>query len=154
MIKEYILSVCATALICVIVRSLLQKGTVGNLAKLMSGVFLLLAILSPLKQIYIPDWQDITLSYQLDAQNATKWGEESTLNALSQIIKEQTASYILERAQPLGLELSVDVILSSDAVPAPKTIYLTGAAGPYAKQQLQEIIIRELGITKENLIWT
>ena len=90
---------------------------------------MLLAILSPLKPIYIPDWQDITFSYQLDAHNAAKWGEESTLNALSQIIKEQTASYILERAQPLGLELSVDVILSSDDVPVPKTIYLTGAAG-------------------------
>ena len=154
MIKEYIFSVCAAALICVIVRSLLQKGTLGNLTKLISGVFMLLAILSPLKQIYIPDWQGITFSYRLDAQNAAKWGEESTLNAISQIIKEQTASYILERAQPLGLELSVDVILSSDDVPVPKTIYLTGTAGPYAKQQLQEIIIRELGITKENLIWT
>lgn len=153
-VSEYIFSVCGAALVCTVLKPFLKKGTAAGVGKLVTGVFLLLTVLHPLKGLAVPLLDGFTADYRTEAQQAVFSGEESTYRALAAFIKDRSAAYILQKADAVGLQLEVEVVVSGDTLPVPQKVYITGAAAPYARQQLQEIIRRELGIAKENQIWT
>jgi hypothetical protein len=60
----------------------------------------------------------------------------------------------LDKAQALNTALEVEVTLSDDEIPIPVKVRLSGKVSPYAKGRLQQIISEELGIERENQIWT
>ena len=53
----------------------------------------------------------------------------------------------------LHADVAVDVILSDTSMPVPEYVRISGNVAPYAKQQLINIIERELGVAEENQIW-
>lgn len=150
-IGEYVISVCSSALVCCLITPFLKKKSVG---KILPGLFLLLTVLQPLVDIQIPSIENLTQQFQFEAQQAVMTGEETTRDEIGKIIKQRTAAYILQKADALGLQLSVEVGISDSPLPTPDRITIIGPAAPYAKQQMQELISRELGIAKENQIWT
>ncbi len=154
-IGEYVISVCGAALICAAITPFLrQKNAASGVGKMAAGIFLLLTVLRPLPGFEWTAIRDISFDAQTQASLATQLGEENSHQALSEIIKSRTAAYILQKADALGIQISVDVTLSEDNVPIPEKVYISGAAAPYAKQQLQELIRQDLGIAKEHQIWT
>ena len=64
-----------------------------------------------------------------------------------------------EKAKEAGL-MKLDKLIETRQripnceIPIPIKVRLSGKASPYAKGQLQQIITEELGIEKENQIWT
>jgi hypothetical protein len=111
-----------------------------------------LTVLGPVAQIRLPAFS--SLPDTLQAQTAVLDGEETARAALAESISTRVEAYILENAADLGLQLTVDVELSRDPIPIPVRIYLQGNISPYAKQKLQTVIREDLGIDKENQIWT
>ena len=154
-VRTYFLSVTAAAIICAILKSLLSgSSTLAQLVKLISGIFLSLIAIQPLATIDFGSLSDIGFDYSLDAQAAVLTGENIAGDALGQLIKSQTEAYILDKAQSLGVVLQVEVTLTDDQIPSPKTVSLTGTISPYAKTQLSSMLTQQLGIAKEDLIWT
>ena len=68
------------------------------------------------------------------------------------IITQQTQSYILDKADTLGVCLEVGVELNEEMVPWRVT--MTGEAPPYARQRLEGIIQDDLGIPAERQVWS
>ena len=68
-------------------------------------------------------------------------------------IKQRTESYILEKARSLGTEVTVEVTLSTEEMPVPIGVTLTGSISPYAKEQLAQMMEQELGINRKEQIW-
>ena len=153
-VGEYIISVCGVALLCAMIAPFIKKGISAGMVKLMTGVLLLLAVLQPLFGISLPIFGDMTMDFQADAQATVNDGKEQTQQELAEIIKDRTAAYILQKADAMGLQLTVEVGVSADPIPVPETVTIIGVAAPYARQQLQDMIRRDLGIIKENQIWT
>ena len=67
---------------------------------------------------------------------------------------DKAEAYILEIAGQLSASVTVEVSVGGDSIPVPQSVRLDGAVTPYAKSRLQTIISEELGISKENQIWT
>lgn len=154
-LRAYILSVCGAAIIsAVISRFLGNKGAASGISKLVIGIFLVLTVLGPVASLDIRDVQGLPLDLETEAGEAVRLGEEIAYQALSENIKSRTGAYILQKAQSMGLEITVQVIVSDDPIPVPSKVYISGNAAPYTKQQMQSIIQQELGIAKENQIWT
>ncbi len=152
-LKEYLLSVTAAAVACTLVqRMLLGKGSAEAMIKILTGILMALTVLGPITQIRLPDLSELPFSVQ--AQAAVLDGEETARAALSEGISTRVEAYILEKAAALGLQLTVDVELSRDPIPVPVRVYLQGNVSPYARQKLQTMIREDLGIDKENQIWT
>ncbi len=153
-LREYLLSVTAAAIICAVLGRLLpQKGTASAMGKLLMGAFLAFTVLSPWTKIRIDQLTDFTLDLGAQASQAVAQGQLQTNSALQDIIKKETQAYILDKAEALGLTLSVQVQLSQDPVPKPIAVCLEGPVSPYAKSRLQTIISQDLGIPKEQQIW-
>ena len=154
-ISEYILSICGAALICAIITPFLkQKSAASGIGKMATGIFLLLAVLRPLPGLEWSSLEEISAQVRTEAEFVAQTGEEKSRQALSEIIIDRAEAYILQKADALGIQITVEVNVSGDHIPVPETVYISGAAAPYAKRQLQEMIRQDLGIAKENLIWT
>lgn len=154
-IRNYLFSVVAAALICGIVKRLLgDKGIQGAVAKLLTGIFLALTVVSPLKKVSVGHLTDIMEDYRKDGLSAAAMGEEMTRQALAQSIKAKSEAYILDKAAALEVTLEVEVEVTDEDLPVPCQVYMKGRVSPYAKNKLSGIITDDLGIEKEHQIWT
>lgn len=148
---QYIVSVVAAAILCGVLRSMVQPGLVGNLLRLVSGVFLAYTVLSPISAFRLDSISLDALPETEAAIQAAQAGAAAGEEAMAQIIKQQTQAYILEKAKSLGAELEAEVFLDEENLPQ-KVIY-RGSLSPSQRRQLQSTIAQDLGIPKENQQW-
>lgn len=151
---EYILSVTATALICAVSGKLLVKGTAAHVVKLMTGILMALTMVSPLLSIRLDQVMDLVDDIHISADYVAHEGENSARQEMAQRISKQLESYILDKAESMGVELVVTFELESKGLPVPCAVTLQGNIGPYAKAVLTDYIEQNLGIEAEAQIWT
>ncbi len=153
-LQQYLLSVTGAAMICgVVLRLLPQKGTAATMGKMLAGIFLAFTVIRPLGAFQIGKLEDFTADLQAEAADAVAAGQADTVSSLQSIIKDQCEAYILDKAHDLGLQLTVEITLSSDDLPVPVAVRLQGNAGPYARSRLETILQDDLGISKEHQVW-
>ena len=131
-----------------------DKGTQGAVAKLLTGIFLALTVISPLAKVELNRLADIVLDHRQSGLAAAAAGEEMTRQALAESIKSRSEAYILDKAAALEVSLTVEVEVTDEDIPVPCQIRLSGQVSPYAKNRLSGIITEDLGIEKERQIWT
>lgn len=154
-IGKYLLSVVSVALLVSISNTLVKKGSaVATVAKLLSGLVLTIAIVSPWTDLRITDFTSLNAGAEIEAASLALKGKEAAHKELTASIKTQLCSYILDKASELGLKPSVEVILTEESPPSINKIIINGAASPYAKQRLIQVIHDDFGITEECLEWT
>ncbi|MGN0998244.1 MAG: hypothetical protein ACI4PO_01670 [Faecousia sp.] len=153
-LKDYLIGMTAAALVCGIVNAYFdRKGTIGAILKLASGIFLILTIASPLVKLQFEKILDITEDFRISGEAAAAWGQSIGEEALSSGIISRAEAYILDKAESLGAELSVQVEVSVDEIPVPKTVRISGKVSPYEKSVLTNYIEMNLGIPPEDQIW-
>ena len=147
-IRRYVITLTAAAMLCALVKAITagRKGQ-EKILSLVCGIFLLATALGPL-----PDLSDPTAQVQAEAGRMASQAEDETKRQMAAIISEEAASYILDKADALGLQLEVQVELDAELLPC--GVRLQGAASPYARSQLSGQIETELGIPKERQVWS
>lgn len=149
-LRTWLLSVVASAVLVSAAVLLAGDGTMRRVVRFTGGVVLLIALLRPLLEIElsalsidVPAWRaaaaelEITLSTQ---QNA----------ALSSRIAEQTAAYIEDKADELGISVRAEVTTEeTEGVPLPASVRLYGGKN----EALSAYIAHELGIAEERQEW-
>lgn len=152
--RGYVLSVVAAAVVCAIVRRLVnEKSSTGQITRMLSGILMTVTVISPLAHITFDNITGYLDGISVDAKGYSTEGNTDAQTEINKIIKTRTEAYILDKAASMGLEISVEVELddSNDSVPCGVTI--SGAVSPYAKQVMGAYIADNLGISKENQIW-
>lgn len=153
--KEYLTGIIAAAMICaIVVRFAGNKGTGGVLIKLIAGLFLAFTIIVPIAGVDLRDLVDFTVDFSEEGKLAALEGQEASRETIAAGIKTASEAYILDKAAALDAVLKVEVTLSKEDIPHPESVHLSGNVSPFAKSTLQDLISRELGIDKENQIWT
>lgn len=151
--RNYILSIIATAIFYAITRSILEeKTTIGQIVRLLGSMLLSVAIIAPIKNI---SFQDITTYFDDISVAADSYIEHGTISAQESkrdIIKAQSEAYILDKAIRMGLDISVEVSLNEDNL-VPNSVTITGTASPYAKEVMKTFVEDTLGIAKEDQCW-
>jgi hypothetical protein len=154
-VRSYLLGIFAAAMISGIAKRLMgEKGTHAALVNLITGIFMVFTLIRPIVSVNLFDLRHLVDGFESDAAQAVQIGESQTRKMLAQFIKERTQSYILDKAQSLNAVLDVEVTLSDDEIPVPVKVCITGKVSPYARGRLENLIIEDLGIEKENQIWT
>lgn len=149
--REYILSICAAAIMASILGALAGKGTVGSLLKMLSGLFLAVTVMGPLVRLELPDPASWIEDYSSAGRAAAEAGEELASEYAASIISAELEAYILDKAAILGADLEVEVSLDSSGIP--KTVTLIGKVPPDAREELSRCLDRELGIGEEAQAW-
>lgn len=153
-ITRYILTVCAAAIVCSIVKSLtVKKGPTSELIHMMCGVFLAVTALSPLVDLRIKELSSITGSYQWDAEQIADDAQQEAQAAMNEIIITQVEEYIMDKAASLNAVIDVEILLSGEQSGIPCGAIIRGNISPYTKTRLAEILESELGIAREAQQW-
>ena len=151
---QYVISVTTASLICAVVLSL-SSGVSKGVIRVLCGIFLTFAVLRPVVNVDLEQWLNrMVIAEEVTGDSVAAFGEEAARNSITQRIRDDTAAYILDKATQLGASLKVDVVLSEEAPYLPQRVTLWGTVSPYVRQQLEEILAKDLGIAKENQQWT
>ncbi len=153
-LRTYFFALTAASVLCGIVTSLVPgKGAPSVLIRLISAIILTLTALKPVSGIrfdeLLRDWSWEGASAYASAET----GENLAREAMAELIKSNCEAYILDKARELGLTLAVSVTLNSDQIPKPIAVTLQGAVSPYGRSRLQQIIVNDMGIAKEDQTW-
>lgn len=151
-VSGYILSIVCASVICSIVSSLTKdRKQINTMVKLLSGIFLSITVISPLKDLTLPNIADELDGVEHNAQDISADAQLQATNEIKGIIKKRLEAYILEKADRLEVTLQTDITLDDSLLP--ERIILIGNVTPYEKQQIQKIIAEDIGIAKEDQIW-
>lgn len=151
-LRQYVISVVSAALLCGIGVALTPKSAAGELLRLLCGVFLATTILGPIAGFDLDILAQLPQNGYSEAESVSGIGIKMAADARNEIIIAQTEAYILDKASLWNAQLQAKVNVDEEGLPA--EVYLKGDASPYARQQLERILTSELGIAKENQVWS
>ena len=126
LIRQWIISVTCAAMLTAVIQTLLPKGGTGAAGRLAGGLLLLIATVQPL----------VGLDYDSLAQSMT------------QLRLGQTQSYILDKAQELGMTCQVTVTCErrDEGIPFPRAVTVSGSFTQEQADRLSQIIEADLAI--------
>lgn len=154
-IREYLLTLTAAAMICSILRKLLdKKGTPAAIGKLLTGLFMTLTVLSPLSGFSFGSMDRFVVDMEMQADRYVSEGENNSKIALQESMIAGFEAYILEEAERLGADLQVEVSVTGKNYPVPEKVFVRGDVSPAVRKKLQRWIKETLGVVEENQIWT
>ena len=153
MLSEYLLGITAAAVITAITLTFVKEGPMESVLKLISGLILTFSLVQPVLNISAGNWKELGIDFTREAEAAAEEGVRQSENTVRGLIKEETESYILDKARDMGLEVQAEVFLSDQPMPVPESATIRGLLPPYEKSQLSLMLSRELGIRKENQKW-
>lgn len=147
--RQYVLSLtCACVMVAVA-----ESIGMGRAGKLLSGLFLALVLISPLRDIRLGElWQAPENLYR-DGQAIAASAEAETKRSICDIIIERTRTYILDEAEALGGTVTVEAIALDEASLVPIRVELGGRVTPYVRSCLSDFLISKIGLEKEGIVW-
>lgn len=150
-LREWLTSIVVTAMLLALVQSLIPEGTIRRIGSFTGGLILMITLMQPLLGC---DLQRLELNFAPYQEEIRLRGEEleqNRVSELSAIIEQQTAAYILDKAEALGagVEVQVQTETGENGMPVPVAARLQG---PYSAA-LAAYMERELGISTERQVW-
>ena len=151
-VKNYLIAVCSAAILSAILKQLIGKSKMSSVTvNLLSGLFVAICIISPWKDFSLQDLEIYNPLHTQSGQSYVETGKRITQNQIDAIISEKIESYILEKANQLGVQVEVSVELAEDSIPFKSIV--SGRLSPEEKKTLSAFLEKEIGIQKEMQIW-
>lgn len=152
-IRQYFLSVIAMSLLCGIAQLFFAGSNLDSIVKLVTGLMITIAVVSPVVRNQDFNLGSYLESISFDGSWVVMEGQEAAQHATSERIKQQTESYICDKAAEIGAVITADVTLDEQEPPMPSQVTVRGTVSPYVKKQLKFYLQKELGIIEENQLW-
>ena len=148
------MSIIVAAILCAVIKGFVgEKTATGKIANLLCSVLMAITMIAPLKDINFYNIPSFFNTLSSDADEFIQDGESMAEKSLTDIIKAQTEAYILDKADRMGLDISVEVELDDKNSNAPDRVTVKGKLSPYAKEVLSSFLQDDLGIAKEKQQW-
>lgn len=150
-VREWLTAVVAVAMLLSVVQTVVPEGSLRKISSFVGGLILLVTLLQPVLgtdlsrlDLRFSDYEEAVAARQGELEQA---GNEE----LASIIEERTAAYILDKADALGLPVTVQVWTApgDGGVPVPDRAELTGPRS----EALAAYMEGELGIPRERQVW-
>ena len=152
--RTSLLSVASASLLTGVGLSLLPKGRLHGVIRLVGALILIAVVVAPVieldAQTFVSDVGEIKVDVSDIQQNA--WEKSEQL--FSQLIKERCESYILDRAARSGIELEVQIIMGYNDQPYPVGARLSGHISDEDKRYMSDMIEQDLGIPIRRQEWS
>ena len=157
-IKNWIIGICAGAIICAIAGALAPKGKSGNAVKLACGFMTVALLIGPISTF---DFQQYAQGLsELKSMGDTYAGQAINMGGdiLKSVIESDCETYILDKAEEIGISgLHANVsaeIEDGEDYPYPYSVELGGEAEGEQRKRLSSYIEGELGIPAERQDWS
>lgn len=148
MIRSWLVEVTCAAMTAALAESLMPKGPVKQVGRLVCGLMLLWVVLGPAVSIsgvnLVRAAED--LNGQIDERKSALQEQNDSL--LKSLIEQESAAYIVDKAKQAGSECQVEVRCAADenGTWTPWSVHITGVFSKKQRESLEQLIADELGI--------
>ena len=151
-LRSWLLALVAASLICALADALMPKGAVKRVGRLVCGLVLASAILSPLAGLDVESGQSWLERHLASVEFQRAELEEEVNGQMKVIIEQDYAAYIVDKAAQLGAACSARTECRRDGgLYLPQRVEVTGAVPPPLQAELVQIIVRDLGVPEEQI---
>lgn len=151
---QYILSIALASLLVAIIGEFSdKKSATGTVIRMVCGLFLAFTVINPITELNFGILETFSENLRPDTASAVSTGTELAEESLHQIIKQETQTYILDKARLLGCTLEADVKVGEGEPPVPESVRITGEVPVHVRKEMELLLEQELGISKENQQW-
>ena len=152
-VGRWLTAVISVSLLCAMAGALMPQGAVKQAGRLVCGLVLLAAILSPLRELDVDAGRRWLDSY-LDSTGQWEAALKETVNRqMKTIIEEECAAYIVDKAAQLGLRctLRVECRETEEGLYLPLRAEVCGPLSDSDQTLLIRLIAEDLGIPEEEI---
>lgn len=152
-IKAYLLRLILCGFLVSLTGALLRGKKAGRLLSLCGGCLLLLTALRPLLRVDLTRLPDLVTG--LDAAERAEAAREKNDKLLRELVERQSAAWIEDRAEKLGMELTAEVSARAEAesVFVPDAVTLRGRWTETQRSALAAVLETELGVPPARQRW-
>lgn len=151
-VRNYLLSIVAACMISAIGNTFVRNRTVERVLHLVSGVLILLTVVSPLLKIRSDDVTDFFRTGE-ETKVSAEAVKEKNQKLLAEQVQLSTEKHIETIAAEFGFQVRAKVEVRMDDLPQPCSVELIGAATSEQMKQLSDYIETGLAIPIENQTW-
>ncbi len=150
-VRSWLLAVIAVSLLCAVAEALMPSGAVKRVGRLVCGLVLVGAILSPAARLDVDGGRRWLERYLFSVQAREAELEHEVNGQMKIIIEQEYAAYILDKAAQLGLDCTVRVEcgLSEEGLYLPVRTEVAGLSTAGSQRELIRIIKEDLGVPEE-----
>ena len=153
-LREYLLSITAGSLLLTVALSVIPKGSVQKIAGIVGGLLMILTVISPLMKIDDASIAGAISKFSLETDSVQRGIEIGSRQLLCEVISEKCETYILDKANRMGMTIEVDIVLQEDAeYPYPTGVTLRGTWSAQEQKILRSYISDGLGIPAQRQEW-
>lgn len=149
--KGYVLDVLVVSVTISVFQQILPDNSRKEILHLLCGILLTVVILMPLSDVPLNDFLDFTQYLPESSDYLLARGTETAEAAKRQYITNRCEAYILDKAEALGAEILP--IVQVDEAFLPVYAEIQGDLKPQVQKQLEQMLVLDMGITKENQRW-
>ncbi|MDL2273615.1 stage III sporulation protein AF [Oscillospiraceae bacterium OttesenSCG-928-G22] len=154
----WIVGVTAATLLVAVVLALTPDGQVRKVVRFVGGFVILIALLRPITSIDFSSFSYHNIQSLAEFQNYEETMLSAQTNGVKLIIEDKTGTYILQKAEEIGLDVRVQVQSHTpdEGYPYPVgvTITLDAPPDPEKREELTRLIERDIAVPAENQTWT
>ena len=150
-VGRWLTAVISVSLLCAMAGALMPQGAVKQVGRLVCGLVLLAAILSPLRELDVDAGRQWLDGY-LDSTGQWEAALKETVNRqMKTIIEEECAAYIVDKAAQLGLRctLRVECRETEEGLYLPVRAEVRGPLSDSGRTRLIRLIAEDLGVPEE-----
>ena len=154
-VRSWLLTVIGASLICALADALMPQGAVRRVGRLVCGLVMLAAILSPLTELDISGGQRWLEDYLASLENREAELTETVNSQMKVIIEQEYAAYIVDKAAQMGLTcgLRVECVLSEEGLYLPARIRVSGTLTEGERARIAQMIEKDLGVPQAEQLY-
>ena len=154
-VRAWLLSLIAVSLLCASAGALMPKGAVRQVGRLVCGLVMLAAILSPVARLDAAEGRRWLAGYFASVEQRRAGLEETVNNQMKHIIEGEYPAYVVDKAAELGLTCTAQVECqrSAEGLYLPVRTEVTGMLTEDIRIQLVRTIAEDLGVPERAQVY-
>ena len=150
-IRTWLVSIVCTAAVVALAQAIMPKGTVQKIGMTIGGLVLMVTILQPVLSFDFDRLSGLMARYRLEAEEDSRQLTEENQALMGDIIEEQTAAYIVDKAEELGVSVRVEVTCELDETgfPYPTAVTVYGNLTEEQQNSLSRCIEGDFAVPAE-----
>ena len=150
-VRTWLLGVISASLLCALADCLMPSGAVKRVGRLVCGLVLLCAVLSPVPGLDLEGGGAWLEGYFSDLDTRRGELEQQVNEGMKVIIEEKCAAYIVDKAAQLGLSCTarVECRVGEDGLFVPERTRVDGRFTDVEQSRLTQLVSEDLGVPPE-----
>ena len=151
-VRMWLLSVLAVSLLCALADALMPKGPVKGVGKLVCGLMLAWAVVSPVAKLDLESGQKWMEHFDAGLDRRGEELKKQVDGEMKGIIEEEYEAYIVDKAAQLGAVCTAEVeCREEEGMYLPDRALIRGELSQPVSRELSRTLSGELGLPRENI---